>query len=86
MWKGLSWKLTVPLVILAGLIIVVYISTSLITDLQKDDALVVNLAGRQRMLTQKMSKEILLYSKTEDLISALNECEEKCKEVMGKSS
>jgi len=74
------------MIILAGLIIVVYISTLLIANLQKDNALVVNLAGRQRMLTQKMSKEILLYSKTEDLILALNECEEKCKEVMEKSS
>ena len=66
MWKRLSWKFTIPLVILAGLIIAVYISTLFITNLQKDDALVVNLAGRQRMLTQKMSKEILLYSKTKD--------------------
>ena len=29
---------------------------------QKDDSVVINLAGRQRMLSQKMTKEILLFS------------------------
>ena len=29
---------------------------------QKHDSLVINLAGRQRMLSQKMTKEILLFS------------------------
>lgn len=66
MWKKLSWKLVVPLIILAGLIVVIYVSTLFITNLQKDDALVVNFAGRQRMLTQKMSKELFLYLKTKD--------------------
>lgn len=32
------------------------------TSSQKDDGLVINLAGRQRMLTQKMMKEILLFN------------------------
>ncbi len=32
------------------------------TSLQKDDGLVINLAGRQRMLLQKMVKELLFYS------------------------
>lgn len=31
------------------------------TEGQKDDSLVVNLAGRQRMLTQKMTKETLVF-------------------------
>lgn len=30
---------------------------------QKNDSVVINLAGRQRMLSQKMTKEILLYAK-----------------------
>ncbi|MDX2509708.1 MAG: methyl-accepting chemotaxis protein [Desulfobacterales bacterium] len=32
------------------------------TSAQKADGLVINLAGRQRMLSQKMSKEVLLYT------------------------
>ncbi len=36
------------------------------TSAQKDDGLVINLAGRQRMLSQKMSKEIFLLSYIED--------------------
>jgi methyl-accepting chemotaxis protein len=36
------------------------------TSAQKDDSLVINLAGRQRMLSQKMSKELFLLSSTDD--------------------
>ena len=35
---------------------------------QKNDSVVINLAGRQRMLSQKMTKEILLFAK--DLLPA----------------
>lgn len=37
-------------------------TTVIVTEQQKDDGLIVNLSGRQRMLTQKMTKEILIYS------------------------
>ncbi len=37
-------------------------STIVVTQLQKSDGLVINLGGRQRMLSQKMSKEILQLS------------------------
>ena len=36
-------------------------STVMVTGQQKDDGLIVNLSGRQRMLTQKMSKETLIF-------------------------
>ena len=36
------------------------------TSAQKDDSLVINLAGRQRMLSQKMSKELFLIPSTEN--------------------
>ncbi len=57
--RNLQWKLLMPIVIMGIFIAVIYISTLWITNSQKADALVVNLAGRQRMLTQKMSKEAL---------------------------
>jgi nitrate/nitrite-specific signal transduction histidine kinase len=43
---------------------------------QKHDSLVINLAGRQRMLSQKMTKEILLFSEghlsSEKVINTIN--------------
>ena len=60
MKKSLIAKLILPLFVFAGMLAVVYISTLKITSLQKADSLVVNLAGRQRMLTQKMAKEALI--------------------------
>ncbi|ANQ54629.1 hypothetical protein BG95_04780 [Thermosipho sp. 1063] len=55
-------KLIVPMIILAFLIVTIFISTHVITNSQKFDSLIVNLAGRQRMLTQKISKESLIIS------------------------
>jgi methyl-accepting chemotaxis protein len=40
----------------------VLFTTITVTEQQKDDGLIVNLSGRQRMLTQKMTKEILIFS------------------------
>ncbi len=57
--KSLRAKLVTPLVVILAFIAAIYLSTLYITSLQKDDAVVINLAGRQRMLTQKMSKEAL---------------------------
>jgi methyl-accepting chemotaxis protein len=38
-----------------------FLATVVITSAQENDGLVINLAGRQRMLSQKMAKEALLY-------------------------
>ncbi|KLO21100.1 hypothetical protein X275_10090 [Marinitoga sp. 1197] len=59
--SSLYVKLGIPIVLFVLLSLITYISTFTITKMQKDDGLVVNLAGRQRMLTQRMSKEALTY-------------------------
>lgn len=41
-------------------------ATWVVTTSQKDDSLVINLAGRQRMLSQKLAKELLAYGHTKD--------------------
>lgn len=49
----------------AGFFIIIatmFVMTWAITEKQKDDGLVINLAGRQRMLAQKMIKETFAYS------------------------
>jgi methyl-accepting chemotaxis protein len=54
-------KLLGPVIILSFIIFAMFVMTWWISSKQKDDGLVVNLAGRQRMLTQKMTKEILHF-------------------------
>lgn len=46
---------------LTGIIVGMFLVTWWVTGQQKDDGLVINLAGRQRMLTQKMTKEALFF-------------------------
>lgn len=43
------------------LLVIILATTIVITRQQKDDGLIVNLSGRQRMLTQKMIKETLIF-------------------------
>jgi len=52
-------KLIVAVAILATVIIGIVFGTKVISLQQKKDGLVINLAGRQRMLSQKMAKEAL---------------------------
>lgn len=54
-------KLLTPVIVLSVIIAAMFISTLVVTQKQKDDGLVINLAGRQRMLSQKMTKEILYF-------------------------
>ena len=56
-------KLGLTTIGLSLIIIMMFLVTWWVTGQQKDDGLVVNLAGRQRMLSQKMTKEILLFQK-----------------------
>ncbi len=42
------------------LLVAILISTNIIIQQQKDDGLILNISGRQRMLTQKMIKEALI--------------------------
>ncbi len=53
-------KLAISVATLSFIILCMFSATWWITAQQKDDGLVINLAGRQRMLTQKMTKEFLL--------------------------
>jgi methyl-accepting chemotaxis protein len=53
---------TTPGIIVSAIVF----GTVTINNLQRDDGLMINLAGRQRMLTQKMSKEMLIYHDTAD--------------------
>lgn len=57
---GIKQKILLPILVLCALFLVMTGATWLVSQGQKQDALVVNLAGRQRMLTQKMAKETLL--------------------------
>ncbi len=52
------FSLSIFLILLASILII----TNVVTKQQKDDSLIINLSGRQRMLTQKMTKEILIFS------------------------
>ncbi len=56
----IKFKLAASVAILSFIILCMFFATWWITGQQKDDGLIINLAGRQRMLTQKMVKEIYL--------------------------
>ena len=48
------------------IVVFMFLSTVMVSGQMKDDGLVINLAGRQRMLSQKMTKEILDFTATSD--------------------
>jgi len=55
---GIKIKLNGITVIFSVIIVLMFLATIYATSKQKDDGLIINLAGRQRMLTQKMTKEM----------------------------
>jgi methyl-accepting chemotaxis protein len=57
MFSTISSRLTAILLSFATLLLAVAATSQIVLKRQADDALVVNLAGRQRMLTQKLTKE-----------------------------
>ncbi len=57
----ISWKIGLILLLNLFLMMGILIQTYVITAAQKADALVINMAGRQRMLTQKMTKSVYSY-------------------------
>ncbi len=54
----ISFKLKAVISVYVVLILAMFSATYLATQKQADDGLLINLAGRQRMLSQKMSKEL----------------------------
>ena len=72
--------------IISMMTFVMLISTtvsSVIRDSQKDDALLVNLAGRQRMLSQKMSKNSFLLASINEISSTnLETVQKELKDAM----
>ena len=58
---AIRYKLGLIIGGLSLIIISMFLVTWMTTSAQKSDGLVINLAGRQRMLSQKMSKELLSF-------------------------
>lgn len=58
--KRISSKLFFISLLLGGSIITVILSTIMINQKDKNDAFVINIAGKERMLTQKITKEVFL--------------------------
>lgn len=57
---SIKQKLLLTTIGFVVLVVAMFLATWKITARQKDMGLVINLAGRQRMLTQKMTKELLM--------------------------
>jgi len=58
----LAWSFATYLLLLAG----VGVATGVILDRQRDDGVVVNLSGRQRMLSQRMTHQLFTYASRVD--------------------
>lgn len=61
--RKLILKLILPIAFFLFLILAIFASTIILTNAQSADAMIVNLAGRQRMLTQKMTMELLIFAR-----------------------
>ncbi len=65
---AIRYKLGLIVGCLSLIILSMFTVTWYTTSLQKADSLVINLAGRERMLSQKMSKDLFLFSFSKDAI------------------
>lgn len=63
---NINLKLKLITISLAAIIVAMFLATFYITTKQQNSGLVINLAGRQRMLSQKMVKELLALPKKSD--------------------
>ncbi len=66
MFKTISFRLGILFVLFTALLAGSYLWTDSVLSRQAEDGLVINLAGRQRMLTQKLTKELLIFSTMPD--------------------
>ena len=62
MFSTILGRISIMFGLFLVLIVGIFFVTQTVIDKQKDDGLVVNLSGRQRMLTQRMTKETLIYA------------------------
>ncbi|MCP4155212.1 MAG: methyl-accepting chemotaxis protein [bacterium] len=60
--RTIKAKMFLVLILFSIVVFSTYLYTYLVVTNQKSDSLVVNVAGRQRMLSQKVTKECLIYS------------------------
>lgn len=58
---SIKWKLRLSAAGFVGLVALMFLVTLIVSNSQKTDGLVINLAGRQRMLIQKMTKEVIFF-------------------------
>lgn len=61
---SIKFRLIGSIILFFLIIAAIFGATWIVTSSQHDDSLVINLAGRQRMLSQKLSKEVLAYAET----------------------
>ena len=58
---NIKFRLIGSVALIFLIIVGMFAATWVVTSSQKDDSLVINLAGRQRMLSQKLAKETLAF-------------------------
>lgn len=84
---GINTKLHIAGSLLSFIIIGVIVLTVLMNERSKKDSLIINIAGKQRMLTQKMSKEIFYIKQKQgddyrDLNSAISLFEDNLQDLI----
>ena len=67
MFNTILGRISIMFGLFLVLIIGIFAATQTVISKQKNDGLVVNLSGRQRMLTQRMTKETLIFANEKKL-------------------
>lgn len=76
---SIKQKLYIPVITVLFIVIGTFAVNWVVISGQESDGLIINLGGRQRMFSQKMTKEILIYAVSE------GESKEKAKETLEKT-
>ncbi len=74
---SLIWKIGIVISFNLFLLVFIFLQTYFISLEQKTDGVIINAAGRQRMLSQKMSKDLLLYMINEGAVLGYEPTEEE---------
>lgn len=62
----IKYRLIGSVALIFLIVVGMFSATWIVTSSQQDDSLIINLAGRQRMLSQKLAKETLAYGSSHD--------------------